>query len=38
MNGKQVNRQIPPHSVSSRYWQRWAPYGAVVWSLIYAAL
>jgi hypothetical protein len=38
MNGQQVSRPTLPHGVGLHYWQRWAPYAAVVWSLIYAAL
>ena len=29
---------VPAHRGGVRDWQRWAPYAAVVWSLIYAAL
>ncbi len=29
---------LPAQSGRARGWQRWAPYAAVVWSLIYAAL
>ncbi len=29
---------VPARSAGVRDWQRWAPYAAVVWSLIYAAL
>ena len=29
---------VPVHDGRVRDWQRWAPYAAVVWSLIYAVL
>ena len=29
---------VPAHGRGVRDWQRWAPYAAVAWSLIYAAL
>lgn len=29
---------MPAHSGAERGWQRWVPYTAVVWSLVYAAL
>jgi hypothetical protein len=29
---------VPARSAGVRDWQRWAPYAAVVWSLVYAAL
>src|SRR5512143_1256520 len=29
---------VPARSAGGRDWQRWAPYAAVAWSLIYAAL
>src|SRR5512138_3250721 len=36
--GSEMGRVRPKHSGGIRDWQRWAPYAAVAWSLIYAAL
>src|SRR5512137_2404997 len=33
-----IARVVPARGGGVRDWQRWAPYAAVVWSLIYAAL
>jgi hypothetical protein len=38
MNGYLLSRPKLSHRVRLCYWQHWAPYAAVVWSLIYAAL
>src|SRR5512145_1783216 len=36
--GSGMSGAVPAHRGGVRDWQRWAPYAAVVWSLIYAAL
>ncbi len=36
--GRGMARVVPARSGAVRDWQRWAPYAAVAWSLIYAAL
>ena len=35
--GSEMARVVPARGGGVRDWQRWAPYAAVVWSLIYAA-
>jgi len=37
-NESRITNLVPARVVGVRGWQRWAPYAAVVWSLIYAAL
>jgi hypothetical protein len=36
--GGGIARVVPTRSGGVREWQRWTPYAAVVWSLVYAAL
>jgi hypothetical protein len=36
--GSEMSSVVPVRSGGVRDWQRWAPYAAVAWSLIYAAL
>ncbi len=36
--GSETARVAPTHGARVRDWQRWAPYAAVAWSLLYAAL
>jgi hypothetical protein len=36
--GSEMASVVPARGVGVRDWQRWAPYAAVVWSLVYAAL
>lgn len=36
--GSEMASVVPAHSGEVRDWQRWAPYAAIAWSLIYAAL
>src|SRR5512134_1842118 len=36
--GSGIARVLPTRGGGVRDWQRWAPYAAVAWSLIYAAL
>src|SRR5512143_2298077 len=38
LNGVTAVRAVPVRGGGVRDWQRWAPYAAVAWSLIYAAL
>src|SRR5512143_709283 len=38
LNGATAVRAVPARGGGVRDWQRWAPYAAVAWSLIYAAL
>ncbi len=36
--GNEMARMVPARSRGVRDWQQWAPYAAVAWSLVYAAL
>ncbi|MGE5643537.1 MAG: hypothetical protein ACM3Y8_11050, partial [Byssovorax cruenta] len=36
--GSDMANVVPVRSGEARAWQRWAPYAAVAWSLVYAAL
>ena len=36
--GSGMNKAAPARVGRVREWQRWAPYAAVAWSLVYAAL
>jgi len=36
--GSRITSVVPPRGRGVRDWQRWVPYAAVVWSLLYAAL
>ena len=36
--GSDMTRVVSAHRATVRDWQRWAPYAAVVWSLIYAGM
>ena len=36
--GSEMTRSVPARGGGVRDWQRWAPYAAVAWSLVYAAL
>src|SRR5512143_3256499 len=38
LNGATAVRAVPARGGGVRDWQRWAPYAAVAWSLIYAVL
>jgi len=37
-SSNRITRVVPSHGGRVRAWQRWAPYAAVAWSLIYAVL
>jgi hypothetical protein len=37
-NESEITSVMPAHGGDVRNWQRWAPYAAVTWSLLYAAL